>query len=98
MKKYVVAIAVACTALFGASVQAAPVSSQASVIQSEVAKADAVVKVQHWRWGSGGWHNRARSHWRWGSRGPGWRGPGWGPRPGWGHGPRHSHWRWGSRW
>ncbi|MBT3070443.1 hypothetical protein KKP04_06140 [Rhodomicrobium sp. Az07] len=97
MKKYLVAIAVACTALFGASVQAAPVSSQASVIQSEVAKADAVVKVQHWRWGSGGWHNRSRSHWRWGSRGRGWR-PGWGPRPNWGHNRRRSHWRWGSRW
>ncbi len=88
MKKYVLAIVIAFGALFGLSVQAAPLSSQASVIKSDVVTGDAVQKVQHWRWGSGGWgHGRYRSHWRWGSRG------GWG----W-HNRYRSHWRWGSRW
>ncbi len=92
MKKYVLAIVIAFGALFGLSVQAAPLSSQTSIIKTQVATGDAVEKVQHWRWGSRGrWHG---GHWRWGSRGWGW-GGGWG----WGwHNRYRSHWRWGSRW
>jgi hypothetical protein len=44
---------------------AAPVSGTAILD----ATADPVTQVQHWRWGSRGWHSRRRSHWRWGSRG-----------------------------
>jgi hypothetical protein len=67
MKKYMLAVSIASGALFALSAQAAPLSSQPSVVKTEVATGDAVQKV----W----WHGRYRSHWRWGSRGWGW---GWG--------------------
>lgn len=50
-----------------AGVTAAPVSGTG--ILGAAAVNDPVTQVQHWRWGSRGWHGRARSHWRWGSRG-----------------------------
>jgi hypothetical protein len=83
MKKIMFAAALASAALFGLSVQAAPLTSPASVVETQAATGDAVQKVWY--------HGRHRSHWRWGSRGGG----GWGG--GWGHNRHRSHWRWGSR-
>ncbi len=79
MKKIMLAAAVASATLFGLSVQAAPLTNPASVVEMQAATGDAVQKVWwrghhrgHWRWGSRGggwgWHSRYRSHWRWGSR------------------------------
>ena len=74
MKKYVLAVAIAFGALFGLSVQAAPVSSGASGVQNQVT--GSAVKVWHCRRWSGGWgcgggwgHRRYWSHRRHGSRG-----------------------------
>ena len=53
MKKYVLAIAIASSALLGLSAQAAPVSSAVSGVQGQVT-GDAV-KVFHCRGWSGGW-------------------------------------------
>jgi hypothetical protein len=82
MKKIMFAAAVASATLFGLSVQAAPLTSPASVVETQAAAGDAVQKVWY--------HNRYRSHGRWGSRGG--HGGGWG----W-HSRQRSHWRWGSR-
>jgi hypothetical protein len=90
MKAFAFAAAITFGALFGLSAQAAPASSVAPVLQAEAVVAGATVKVQHWRWGSRGFHKRDRSHWRAGSRGPRWGGPGF-------HNRARSHWRWGSR-
>ena len=70
MKKYVIAIVVAFSALFGLSVQAAPLTENAAAVQSQVAQNSATTKV-YWRRGYGwrggyGWH-----------RGYAWRGYGW---------------------
>ncbi len=55
MKKYVVAIVIAFGALFGLSVQAAPLSSNAvavQTVQAQVAKESAATKVWYYRrWG-----------------------------------------------
>jgi hypothetical protein len=76
MKKYVLASAVALGALYGSSVQAAPITSNPSAVQDHVATS--VQKGWHCRSWSGGWgcghggsggHYRWRSHYRWGSRG-----------------------------
>jgi hypothetical protein len=82
MKKYAIAIAIASSALFGLSAQAAPLSSETAAVQSQVAQESATSKVYYY-------HGRHRSHWRWGS---GRRGGDWG------HSRHRSHWRWGSRW
>jgi hypothetical protein len=67
--KYVLAIAIASGALFGLSAQAAPVSPEASAVQSQVATG--VEKVMHCRHWSRGWHcsphTRSLSHRRRGS-------------------------------
>jgi hypothetical protein len=94
MKTYLLAIVIAFGALFGLSVQAAPLTSKPTVIESQVVAGDAVQKVQHWRWGS-----HRGGHWRWGSRGGHWRRGshgGWGGGWGW-HNRWRSHHRWGSR-
>jgi hypothetical protein len=73
MKKYLLAIVVAFGALFGLSVQAAPVSFNAAAVQNQVPSGvEKVWHCRHWSggWGcggGGGWHNRWRSHHRWGS-------------------------------
>jgi hypothetical protein len=64
-----IAAGIALGGMTGAS--AAPASGAA--ILDGAAGTNPVVQVQHWRWGSWGWHGPQRSHWRWGSRG-------WGPR------------------
>lgn len=55
MKKYVVAIVIAFGALFGLSVQAAPLTSNTAAVQTEVAqvaKESATTKVWYYRrWG-----------------------------------------------
>jgi hypothetical protein len=85
MIKYVAAAFIAFGALLGVSAQAAPVSP--SIVQTQVVTGEAIQKVQHWRWGSGGrrWHGGRRGHGRWG----------WGWHNRW-----RSHYRWGSgrRW
>jgi len=68
MKAFIFAAAIAFGALFGLSAQAAPISTVAPTLTAEAAVSGAVT-VQHWRWGSRGYHGRDRSHWRWGSRG-----------------------------
>jgi hypothetical protein len=70
MKTSVLAIALAFGALFGVSAQAAPATSDAAAVQSQV-KGEAV-KVWHCRYWSGGWgcgggHSRRWSHRRRGS-------------------------------
>ena len=73
MKTYLIAIVIAFGALFGLSAQAAPLTSQSLTLQDQVSSGNAVQKVWHCRywsggWGcGGGWHGRWRSHWRWGS-------------------------------
>jgi hypothetical protein len=71
MKKYVIAIVIAFGAVFGLSVQAAPLSENTIAIQSQVAQQGATEKV----------------YYRYGWRGYGWRGYGWrryGVYGGWG--------------
>jgi len=95
MKKYVVAIVIAFGALFGLSVQAAPLSSNAvavQTVQTQVAKESAATKVWYYRrWG---WH---RPYYRaWGWHRPYYRAWGW-HRPyyrawGW-HRPYYRRWR-----
>ncbi len=81
MKKYLLAIVIAFGALFGLStVQAAPLTSPSTTIQSQAASGDAVQKVWHCRAWSGGWGCGGGGHWRWGSRGGHWR---WGSRRRW---------------
>ena len=63
MKKYLLAAAIASSALLGLSAaQAAPISLDGATIQSQVSSADAVQKVWHCRRWSGGWGCR-RHHW-----------------------------------
>ena len=68
MKKYLLAIVIAFGALFSLSVQAAPLSSNSTLLQNQVTSD--VQKVWHCRywsggWGCGGggwgWHNRWRA-------------------------------------
>jgi hypothetical protein len=72
MSKYVFAIVIAFGALFGLSVQAAPLASSTSAVQSQVS--GSAVEVRHCRYWSGGWgcgwggHSRYWSHRRHGSR------------------------------
>lgn len=52
MKKYVFAIVIAFGALFGLSVQAAPLTSNTVAVQTQVAKESATTKVWYYRrWG-----------------------------------------------
>jgi len=90
MKKYVLAIAVASSALLAVSAQAAPLAV-AGDVQGQVSQS--AEKVWHCRAWSGGWgcgggwgHNRYWSHRRWGS----W---GWGHSRYWSH-RRHGSWGW----
>jgi len=69
MNKYVIAIVIALSALFGLSVQAAPLTENATAVQSQVAQDSATTKV-YWRRGYG-W--RGGYGWRRGWRGYGWR-------------------------
>ena len=90
MKKHLLALAFATSALSGLSAEAATLTPQTTGIESPAFADTYVRKV----WGYGcygcGWHSRYRSHWRWGSGG-------WGYGYGWGwHGRYRSHWRWGS--
>jgi hypothetical protein len=99
MKKYVLAAGIALGAVFVLSAQAAPLATNATAIQAQVAQDGAVAKVQHWRWGSHHRHwRRHGGHWRWGSGGHYRWGSGghyrWGSY-GW-HGRHRSHW--GRRW
>jgi hypothetical protein len=71
MKKYMIAIVIAFSALFGLSVQAAPLTENTAAVQSQVAQDSATTKV-YWRRGYG-WHRG------YGWRGHGWRGYGWRP-------------------
>ena len=77
MKKYVIAIVIAFGALFGLSVQAAPLTENTTAIQSHVAQQGATEKVYYrYGWHRGyGWRGYG---WRrgWGWRGYGWRGYG----------------------
>ena len=52
MKKYMIAIAIAFSALFGLSVQAAPLTENTAAVQSQVAQDSATTKV-YWRRGYG---------------------------------------------
>ncbi len=102
MKKYVIAIVIAFSALFGLSVQAAPLASNTTAVQTEVAQQSAAQKV-YWVHRGYGWHRRGwyggwrgygwrRPYWR----GYGWRGYGWRPRVygAWGgYGWRRPYWR-----
>jgi len=74
MKKYVIAIVIAFSALFGLSVQAAPLASDAAVVQAQMAQESGATKV-YWR--RYGWR-------RYGWRGYGWRRYGWRPYRVWG--------------
>jgi hypothetical protein len=62
MKKYLIAIVIAFGALFGLSVQAAPLTENTTAIQNQIAQQGAAQKVYY------------RHGWR---RGYGWRGYGW---------------------
>ena len=76
MKKYLIAGVIAFGALFGLSVQAAPLTENAAAIQSQVAQNGATEKVYYRH---GGWHHG----YGYGYRGYGWRrhhyGYGWRP-------------------
>jgi hypothetical protein len=85
MKKYLLAIAVTSGSVFGLSAQAAPVTTQFSTLQSQVAPDGAAQKVWHCRRWSGGWGCG------YGPLGVLPLGPRWGY-----HGRHRSHWRWGS--
>ncbi len=67
MKKYMIAIAIAFSALFGLSAQAAPLTENTAAVQSQVAQDSATTKV-YWRRGYG-WRGGYGVH-----RGYGWRG------------------------
>jgi hypothetical protein len=87
MKKYVSAIVIAVGALFGVSVQAAPLASSTTAVQTEVAQHSATQKV-YWVHRGYGWRGRG---WY-----GGWRGYGWRPRVygAWGgYGWRRPYWR-----
>ncbi len=86
MKKYMLAIAVASSALFSLSAQAAPAVSSVAGVENQVTSS--AEQVHHCRYWSGGWdchreHSRHWSHRRWGS-------------DGWDHGRHSSHRRYGS--
>jgi hypothetical protein len=88
MKKYMIAIAIAFSALFGLSVQAAPLTENTAAVQSQVAQDSATTKV-YWRRGYG-WRGGYGFHRGYGWRG-GWRGYGvrhYGVYGGWGNGCR----------
>jgi len=72
MKKYVIAIVIAFGALFGLSVQAAPLTENTTAIESPVVKSSAVEKI-YYRYG---WRRSYGSRMYW--RGYGWRGYRWG--------------------
>jgi hypothetical protein len=76
MKNYLFASVIAFGTLFGLSAQAAPVSSLSAKLLSQVTPGDAVQKVWHCRYWSGGWGCGGvvrPGHWRWGSRRRWWR-------------------------
>lgn len=85
-------------AAFVGTASAAPVATATKTIEAQVASDALTKKVQHWRYGSGGYHWRYGSrggHWRYGSRGYHWR---YGSAGGhWRYGSRGGHWRYGSR-
>jgi hypothetical protein len=73
MKKCLFASVIAFGTLFGLSAQAVPVSSLSTTLLSQVTPGDAVQKVWHCRYWSGGWGcgggwRWRGGHWRWGSR------------------------------
>jgi hypothetical protein len=68
-----IAIAIAFSALFGLSAQAAPLTENTAAVQSQVSQGSATTKV-YWRRGYG-W--RGYGVHRYGWRGYGWRGYGW---------------------
>jgi hypothetical protein len=106
MKKYMIAISIAFSALFGLSAQAAPLTVNTPAVQSQVAQDSATTKV-YWRRGYGwrgygvhrgyGWrggYGWRRPYYGYGvHRGYGWRGGyGW-RRPYYGYGVRRYGWR-----
>ncbi len=105
MKKYVVAIVIAVSALFGVSVQATPLASETAALQNQVAQDRGVTQVywRRWGWRGYGWRGYGwrgygwrRPYWRtYGVYGYGWRRPvyGWGWR---GYGWRRPYWRVGG--
>jgi len=83
-----IAIAIAFSALFGLSVQAAPLTENTGAVQSQVAQDSATTKV-YWRRGYGWRGGYVRRGYGW--RGYGWRGYGvrrYGVYGGWGYGCR----------
>ena len=97
MKKYMIAIAVAFSALFGLSAQAVPLTQNTAAVQSQVAQDSAATKV-YWRRGYR-WYGGYRPHYAYGYRrhyGYGWRG---GYRRHYGYGWRGGYRRhYGYRW
>ena len=84
MKKYMIAIAIAFSALFGFTVQASPLATGTAAMKAEVAKENAVTDVYY------GYRRYGWRHYGW--RGYGWRRPYW-RHYGYHHGWRRAYWR-----
>jgi hypothetical protein len=92
MRLLVMVSAVGLSLAAASAASTAPYNAQTQTIGDVGATTDDVLKVQHWRWGSGG-----DGHWRWGSGGH--RRWGSGGHWRWGSHRRHcKHRWWDSRW